>query len=89
MLKMLKSGLFFLLWLCLLPPGWSQTPSESARRAAQGGSAYVPLDLWVYPAFDRLAALGYLPSGFAAVFEFKIEILGQNPSFLMQDGSGD
>jgi Capsule assembly protein Wzi/PAP2 superfamily len=28
------------------------------------GSTYVPLDSWVYPAFDRLAALGYLSSAF-------------------------
>jgi hypothetical protein len=28
------------------------------------GSAYVPLDSWVYPAFDRLAGLGYLSTAF-------------------------
>ncbi|MFI5096447.1 MAG: capsule assembly Wzi family protein [Candidatus Acidiferrales bacterium] len=28
------------------------------------GSTYVPLDSWVYGAFDRLAALGYVYSGF-------------------------
>ena len=28
-------------------------------------SPYVPLDSWVYPAFDRLSALGYLQTGFA------------------------
>jgi membrane-associated phospholipid phosphatase len=30
---------------------------------ANQGSPYVPLDSWVYPAFDRLAALGYVNSG--------------------------
>jgi Capsule assembly protein Wzi/PAP2 superfamily len=30
--------------------------------AAERASAYVPLDSWVYPAFDRLAALGVLKS---------------------------
>jgi membrane-associated phospholipid phosphatase len=30
-------------------------------------SAYVPMDSWVYPAFDRLAALGLLNSGFAGL----------------------
>src|SRR6478672_7601880 len=25
------------------------------------GSTYVPLDSWIYPAFDRLSALGYVP----------------------------
>lgn len=28
------------------------------------GSPYVPVDSWVYPAFDRLAALGYVPQGY-------------------------
>ena len=28
------------------------------------GSPYVPMDSWIYPAFDRLAALGYVNSGF-------------------------
>jgi membrane-associated phospholipid phosphatase len=32
--------------------------------ASYPGSTYVPLDSWVYPAFDRLAALGYLSSAF-------------------------
>jgi len=31
------------------------------------GSPYVPLDDWPYPAFDRLAALGYVQSGFAGL----------------------
>src|SRR5271156_2366184 len=28
------------------------------------GSTYVPLDSWIYPALDRLAALGYAKRGF-------------------------
>ncbi len=31
------------------------------------GSPYVPLDSWVYPALERLAALGYVNSGIAAM----------------------
>ena len=31
------------------------------------GSPYVPLDSWVYPAMERLAALGLVDSGFAAM----------------------
>lgn len=27
------------------------------------GTTYVPVDSWAYPAYDRLAALGYAPSG--------------------------
>jgi len=29
------------------------------------GSPYVPLDSWIYPAMERLTALGYIHSGFA------------------------
>lgn len=31
------------------------------------GSPYVPLDSWVYPAMERLTALGYIDSGIAAM----------------------
>src|SRR5438045_6214283 len=31
------------------------------------GSPYVPLDSWIYPAFDRLAAWGAIDSGFAGM----------------------
>src|SRR6266576_2943880 len=34
---------------------------------ANQGSPYVPLDSWVYPAFDRLAAMGMIDSGFAGM----------------------
>jgi membrane-associated phospholipid phosphatase len=33
---------------------------SSTRSSANMGSPYVPLDSWVYPAFDRLVALGYV-----------------------------
>lgn len=29
------------------------------------GSSFVPVDSWVYPAFSRLAAMGYMPTAFA------------------------
>ncbi|HET8668497.1 MAG TPA: phosphatase PAP2 family protein, partial [Terriglobales bacterium] len=35
------------------------------RAPDEFGSPYVPLDSWVYAAFDRLQAMGYAPSGFA------------------------
>jgi hypothetical protein len=31
------------------------------------GSPYVPLDSWIYPALERLAALGYIDSGIAGM----------------------
>jgi membrane-associated phospholipid phosphatase len=36
-------------------------------RAGFVGSPYVPLDSWVYPALDRLAAMGLIDSGFAGM----------------------
>jgi hypothetical protein len=48
----------------------SQSIAESGQsNAANVASTYVPLDSWVYPAFDRLAALGYVQTDF----------LGQRP----------
>lgn len=55
-------------------PGSSATAFEEdfeeeapphARTPAELGSPSVPLDSWVYAAFDRLAALGYAPSAYA------------------------
>jgi len=37
------------------------------RSPANQGSPYVPLDSWVYPAFDRLSALGFLNTGFTGM----------------------
>jgi len=34
---------------------------------ANQGSPYVPLDSWIYPALDRLAAMGLIESGFAGM----------------------
>jgi hypothetical protein len=39
-------------------------PEEEIPSIAQLGSAYVPLDSWVYPAIERLAALGYVETAF-------------------------
>ncbi len=38
--------------------------AEKVRNPANMGSPYVPLDSWVYPAMERLVALGYIRSGF-------------------------
>jgi hypothetical protein len=43
----------------------SNRPEEDNRHdPKQMGSTYVPLDSWIYPALDRLAALGYAERGF-------------------------
>jgi membrane-associated phospholipid phosphatase len=38
---------------------------ETARQPENMGSPYVPMDSWIYPAMDRLTALGYIHTGFA------------------------
>jgi hypothetical protein len=37
------------------------------RDPSKMGSPYVPLDSWVYPAMDRLAAMGYIHTAFAGL----------------------
>jgi membrane-associated phospholipid phosphatase len=37
---------------------------EVARNPENMGSPYVPVDSWIYPAFERLAALGYLQTAY-------------------------
>lgn len=37
------------------------------RSPAHQGSPYVPLDSWVYPALDRLSAMGLIDSGFTGL----------------------
>jgi hypothetical protein len=37
--------------------------SEGDSSPSNQGSPYVPLDSWIYPAFDRIAAMGYVNSG--------------------------
>src|SRR5438876_7825796 len=41
--------------------------SEGNSSPANQGSPYVPLDSWIYPALDRLAAMGLIDSGFAGM----------------------
>jgi membrane-associated phospholipid phosphatase len=36
----------------------------SGQKSGSKGSPYVPLDSWVYPAFERLAAMGYVQTEF-------------------------
>ncbi|MBV8435928.1 MAG: phosphatase PAP2 family protein [Silvibacterium sp.] len=37
-------------------------PADSEPPASESGSTYLQIDSWVYPALDRLAALGLIPS---------------------------
>lgn len=58
---LIRAGLAaLLLWFGLgQPAGAADYP-----RYESFGSTYVSLDSWIYPAFDRLAALGYAPTAF-------------------------
>lgn len=52
--------------------GGEQSPARSSfdeerRTSANRGSPYVPLDSWIYPALDRLAALGYIHTEIAGL----------------------
>jgi hypothetical protein len=54
------------------PEGRNQQESEGDDSDESSGtkykaSSYVPLDSWVYEAFDRLAAMGYLPTSTATI----------------------
>jgi membrane-associated phospholipid phosphatase len=47
-------------------PSWGDQMRESTEKsngAGNYGSPYVPMDSWVYPVFDRLAAMGYVRTG--------------------------
>ncbi len=46
---------------------FERAAENRGRNPANMGSAYVPMDSWVYAAFDRLSGLGYLPSAFAGL----------------------
>lgn len=43
-----------------LRSGASPTPENDGVRLEAKGTTYVPIDSWVYPALDRMAALGYI-----------------------------
>lgn len=45
----------------------SDKSGEGTRDPANMGSAYVALDSWVYPALERLIALGYIKSGYLGI----------------------
>lgn len=47
-------------WGSFLP----ENTGDKTRNPANMGSPYVPVDSWVYPMFDRMAALGYMHSGY-------------------------
>jgi membrane-associated phospholipid phosphatase len=41
--------------------------NDNLRELSDYGSSYVPVDSWVYPAIDRLAALGYIATAYSGI----------------------
>jgi len=50
-------------WGDVLPDSFS----EKTRNPENMGSPYVPLDSWIYPALERLIALGYIKTAFLSI----------------------
>ena len=46
---------------------WEQDVPREGRRPEDMGSPYVPIDSWVYPAFDRLIALGLIQNAYVGL----------------------
>ena len=46
---------------------FEKSSEDKQRDPAYMASTYIPLDSWIYPAFDRLAALGYIPTEIIAI----------------------
>ncbi|MGA2249064.1 hypothetical protein [Terracidiphilus sp.] len=42
--------------------------TSNSRSTADMASAYVPIESWVYPALDRLAAEGYVPGAIFSLY---------------------
>jgi membrane-associated phospholipid phosphatase len=42
-------------------------PADRVRSSRNMGSSYVPLDSWIYPSLERLAALGYVETAYLGI----------------------
>jgi len=68
MLKtLLLLAMYFMMTLTLQAASFSDPQNGAQARASNMASTYVPLESWVYPAFERLAAEGYLPTAFLSL----------------------
>jgi membrane-associated phospholipid phosphatase len=65
---------------------------DGTSSSANQGSPYVPLDSWVYPALDRLMALGVVDSGFAGMRPWTrsecARLLGEAGENIDEEGAG-
>ncbi|PYU08103.1 MAG: hypothetical protein DMG33_02635 [Acidobacteria bacterium] len=65
---------------------------DGERNPANQGSPYVSLDSWIYPALDRLAALGVIDSGFGGMRPWTrsecARLLGEAGEKMDEEGAG-
>src|SRR6266404_6073912 len=50
-----------------LGQSYKDSPDELSRNNGNMGSPYVPRDSWIYPAIERLVALGIIPSPYLGI----------------------
>src|SRR5437016_4359883 len=66
--------------------------SDGSSSPANHGSPYVPLDSWIYPALDRLAAMGLIDSGFAGMKPWTrnecVRLLQEASAMVVGEGRG-
>lgn len=54
-------------WESLVETNPETTDPDKVRSPRNMGSSYVPLDSWIYPSLERLAALGYLQTAYLGI----------------------
>jgi membrane-associated phospholipid phosphatase len=54
-------------WESLVETGAQKPDQDKVRSPHNMGSSYLPLDSWVYPALERMAALGYLSTAYLGI----------------------
>jgi Capsule assembly protein Wzi len=69
-MAILRTTTFLLVYLisnAMLQASPFNPTDTQQRNAADMASTYVPIESWIYPAFDRLAAEGYIQSAFVGL----------------------
>ncbi|HEY6249856.1 MAG TPA: capsule assembly Wzi family protein, partial [Candidatus Angelobacter sp.] len=71
----------------------SSLETREQRFTESLASPYVPVDSWVYPAFERLLSLGVIPSGFLGMRPWTrrecARLLEESDEFLDEDSPGE
>ncbi|HEY6348056.1 MAG TPA: capsule assembly Wzi family protein [Candidatus Angelobacter sp.] len=71
----------------------SSAETGEQRSPESLASPYVPVDSWVYPAFERLLSLGVIPSGFLGMRPWTRQecarLLEESDEFMDEDSTGE